>query len=522
MKRPISRRRFAKVTVVSVTGLAIGCAEVGSASLEPVNISDATVDAAASDGDAGALVDGGGSDATLDTALDVGPTDVGHPDTADTAASDTEDTTEPPDPTLFDPGDLEEDVTSFPLAVQAGGAEQDGALLWTLYEGSADLDIVIFLPTEGQGGDLVISAEVEIADSGVVHVVAEGLAAWTVYQFCFVERGVSAPKRSAVGRFRTRPTDDALEVISFGGTSCVNGYYSPHNTLSRAGEDAFDFFILAGDTLYADGAFFLEEFRSSWRTALADPGYRDLLTTTSTLATWDDHEITNNWDPEFIDAALVEAGTAAFFEHLPLPRIEEAPDRIWRSSRWGKTLEVFVLDCRGERMPSTRQTAIAQYISPEQMAWLKEGLSASPCHFKVLVNSVPITNFPPLVISESDRWEGYPVQRDEILGYIHDEGLTGVVWLTGDFHFGAMTRVEPPPHPWSDQREVLMGPGDQFINPTWLTLGLGDGEQQFSAAIGQVNFTRFTADPTGLNPTLTIEFISADGDVLHAEAIAVE
>jgi hypothetical protein len=138
------------------------------------------------------------------------------------------------------------------------------------------------------------------------------------------------------------------------------------------------------------------------------------------------------------------------------------------------------------------------------------------------VNSVPITNFPSQAISESDRWEGYPVQRDEILGHIHGEGLTGVVWLTGDFHFGAMTRLEPPPHPWSGQREVLMGPGDQFISPAWLLLGLGDGELQFSAAMGEVNYTRFTADPTGLSPTLTVEFISADGDVLHAEAIAAD
>ena len=220
--------------------------------------------------------------------------------------------------------------------------------------------------------------------------------------------------------------------------------------------------------------------------------------------------------------AWLAAGTDAYFEHMAFRRIEEAPDRVWRAHRWGSTLELFMLDSRSERLPSTRQTPLAQYISPAQMDWLKEGLSASPCTFKLIVSSVPITNFPDVIVTENDRWEGYPLQREEILGHIHDGEITGVVWLAGDFHFGAVTRIEPPPSAWSTQREVVMGPGDQFINPGWLTLGLASGASQFSAAIGEVNYTRFTADPLSLPPKLTVEFISADGDVLHEEAIAID
>jgi alkaline phosphatase D len=514
MAKVISRRRFTKLTVVSVTGLAAGCSSEreSATTFEPVSVSDTTVEEA----DA-SLVDVQQDTGPLDTVADTVSYD------ADSASGPDGADAEPPEPPpSFDAGDFQEDMALFPLAVQAGGAESDGALLWTVYEGDLPLDIVVFSAGDGTAGDLMVSATVEVADGGTVHVIVEGLKPWTAYRYCFVERDGDDSVRSAVGRFRTAPEADAAEVITFGGTSCVNDYYSPHKTLSRASEAGLDFFILAGDTVYADGSSDLEEYRSVWRNALADPGYRDLLTSTSVVATWDDHEITNDWDPEFIDPGLLAAGTEAFFEHVTLRRIEESPDRIWRSHRWGSTLEVFMLDSRSERLPSTRKTPIAQYLSDGQMAWLKAGLVDSPCTFKLIVNSVPITNFPDVIVSENDRWEGYPVQRDEILGYIHEADLTGVIWLAGDFHFGAMTRVEPPPHAWSTQREVLMGPGDQFINPGWLTLGLAGGASQFSAAIGEVNYARFTADPTSAPPTLTVEFISADGEVLHEEAIAID
>ena len=76
------------------------------------------------------------------------------------------------------------------------------------------------------------------------------------------------------------------------------------------------------------------------------------------------------------------------------------------------------------------------------MTWLKQGLSDSPCVFKVILNSVPITNMPFLFdLGADDSWVGYEAQREEILSHISD-GVTGAVWLAGDFHFGAVTRVE--------------------------------------------------------------------------------
>ena len=93
------------------------------------------------------------------------------------------------------------------------------------------------------------------------------------------------------------------------------------------------------------------------------------------------------------------------------------------------------------------------------MAWLKKGLAESPCHFKVILNSVPIIAFPELWSSLApDRWEGYGKQRDELLDHIIDSDIRNVWFLSGDLHCGVVGRVErtgPRRRIW----EILMGPG---------------------------------------------------------------
>jgi alkaline phosphatase D len=242
-------------------------------------------------------------------------------------------------------------------------------------------------------------------------------------------------------------------------------------------------------------------------------GMKGLHASVGLYSTWDDHEVGNNWNPETHDPVALAAARRAFFEHHPIRRNDEDPWRIWRRFRWGRTVEVFVLDCRGERLPSTRHTAHATYLSRAQMDWLKDGLASSPCAFKVVVNSVPITNFPGIFDLEvlgngrPDRWEGYPAQREEILRHVRDAGLRGVYWLSGDFHFGAVTRIEGE-GPYSDMREVLMGPGLNIGN----TFAEGLRGSQYDFLGLACSFCVFRADP--VRETFDVRFVGADGNTL--------
>ena len=155
-----------------------------------------------------------------------------------------------------------------------------------------------------------------------------------------------------------------------------------------------------------------------------------------------------------------------------------------------------------EQKPSTRGTPQKQYLSREQMNWLKDGLKNSPCHFKVLMNSVPITIMPPpLWGGQTDRWQGYTVAREELLGFIDSNDLQNVWFVSGDFHLGLVMRVERS-GPRRRLLEIAAGPAGN-INPLSLILEpgqeankrLGFPPDQFLFAGGGFLTTTLTFDP---------------------------
>lgn len=541
MAPKLSRRDFVKVTSVTAASAAAGVGLVGcgdDASTAPV-AADAVIEDSAAGLDAvdvGVPLEEVGPEVSVDAGPELPepdlprdegpPRDDGPPGDASLEVEDASPTDVavedvPPDdvqtgPT-FVPADVPEDEQAFPLGVQAGDATTEGVVLWTRYLGAAPLRVVVFAEAPTGPGAILAELDAEPGPDGFTHLTVSDLTAGTWYRYAYVVRDEAGQvaARSAIGHVRTAPAAGSLETIVFGGTSCTNQTYKPFNALKRAAEAKLDFFLLAGDTTYADGSSSVADYRGAWEENLATSGYQKLMRSTGLFATWDDHEVDNNWSPESHPADQIANARQVMFEHLAVRRDAEAPDRIWRSHRWGDTLEVFVLDCRGERKPSTRETADAVYVSPEQLAWFQQALTASPCVFKVILNSVPITNMPLFYISTDDRWEGYAAQRQAILAITNQ--VPGVLWVAGDFHFGAVTAVEPA-GPNAEQMEVFMGPGGQFTNPAYLLIGSGSA-QQFRYLTGANNYTRFTAEPEASPPRISVAFIEADGAVAATEVL---
>jgi alkaline phosphatase D len=384
-------------------------------------------------------------------------------------------------------------MSTFPLGVASGdvGAQ---AVLWTQYRGISELMLAVWeVRADESYGDLMIWQRVRPGGEGFTHVDVAGLSPGTPHVFAFVEAvDLEAKTRSALGRFRTAPALEALAPLRFGASSCTQ-FGFPMETIARAGARSdLELYLLLGDTMYSSSTRTLDGFRLRWARNLGNSAYRDLRQSTSVLATWDDHEVANNWDPETIEESIVSLASRTFFESLPIRRDARAPDRIYRSTRWGRTAEIFVLDSRSERRPSTRLRGDAQYLSRAQMDWLKSGMAASPCVFKVIMNSVPITNFPSVFdVAASDRWEGYWEARQELLSFIDGERIGGVLWLSGDFHFASAGRVSPS-GPGSQAIEILVGPGAQEPNPLWAALV---DDPQFDFASGANNYGVFDLDP---------------------------
>ena len=148
------------------------------------------------------------------------------------------------------------------------------------------------------------------------------------------------------------------------------------------------------------------------------------------------------------------------------------------------------------------------------MDWLKSGLSASTARFKIILNSVPITDFYDAIgaVAEEDRWSGYPEQRAEILA--HTEDIPGVLWVSGDLHWGAVSQVDPVGGSAATQSEVLVGPGGSTLN---VVAELVVQREQYPVLFAAWNHTRFTCDP--FSGSVQVAFIGDDGAILHELAL---
>lgn len=445
----------------------------------------------------------GSVDRVLPGGADTG--DTGFPDGTGSTGLPPGWTGEPgPEPDPWTP-DGDEDPAQFPWGVQSGDAIFDGAIV-SVRTFESEVMLVVVQGTEDGWVEVLTLPNLMPVDK-VVQVELTELIPDTTYAFCFY--ATDGVRRSSPGRFRTALYPGGNRLVRFGATSCLGGN-EPWESLTQASGELFDFFVLLGDTVYADSGWEEPDFEGDWETALAVQGMRDLAQSTSFLATWDDHEVEDNWsltEPGMPEQAL--EALDSFRRAIP-QRVGSQGSGLWRTVHWGDTVQVFVLDCRGERLNG-------DYISVEQMEWLKQGLLDSTAQFKIVCNSVPITDMDDVYfgVAAEDRWDGHPVQKAEILDHIADNAISGVLWIAGDFHWGALSTIGRPGDPWDDQREVFCGPGGSGINPIVFLLQPND---HYELVIKEHNYTAFECDPDA--GTIRVAFIADDGSVIGLSTIA--
>lgn len=198
---------------------------------------------------------------------------------------------------------------------------------------------------------------------------------------------------------------------------------------------------------------------------------------------------------------------------MPIDATEPGIDPLWRSFRWGDTVEFIVLDCRSERQGPESGV----YISDGQFQFLLDRLQDSPCHFKCIVNSVPFSrlNLPEgrplgdLLVDPADRWEGYVTQRAQLQAFVDDNDLHNILWITGDVHMCYVGQVDADPTTAGESMwEVCVTSGN--TNPLASSLG----ETQFPWRSADAHLPLLTFDPE--NDLVRVEFVATDGTVAHS------
>jgi alkaline phosphatase D len=160
-------------------------------------------------------------------------------------------------------------------------------------------------------------------------------------------------------------------------------------------------------------------------------------------AIWDDHDYgPNNSDRGywFKDVTL-----EAFRLFWPNPSFgtRDMPGAITYFN-WNDA-DFFLLDNRYYRSPNDIQEANKTILGKKQKQWLKDNLVSSNATFKFIVMGGQFLNDHRQHETYSNN--GFDAERQEIIDFIHDHDIKGVIFLTGDRHFSELSRLEDDGHP---------------------------------------------------------------------------
>jgi alkaline phosphatase D len=206
--------------------------------------------------------------------------------------------------------------------------------------------------------------------------------------------------------------------------------HQPFQLYDRILEQKPDFFILLGDTVYADhpiihAAHTLDAFRAKHRQNRADVHLQNFLARVPVYAMWDDHEVANNFNRTH---PLIRLGRQAFREYWPMQGSD--PSVLYRTMSWGPIVDLFLLDSRQYRSPQRDADGPGKtMLGSTQKAWFKETIRQSTATFKFVISSVPFLGW-----KSTDNWAGYATERDELLRFFRAEAISGVIFLSADAH----------------------------------------------------------------------------------------
>ncbi|TWG80508.1 alkaline phosphatase D [Cupriavidus gilardii J11] len=319
----------------------------------------------------------------------------------------------------------------FPQSVASGDPRPDGILLWTRVvpanvddaaAASTDARFSIRLrvtaadnaPALGSAaalsGATVVDTEIPVDgayDCTVRHKIT-GLQPAQTYYYQFVAGEV----RSRVGRFRTAPANDAdVAQLRFGFLSCQDWSINHWGAFDALAAEELDFVVHLGDYIYEtvgedfqtgavesshaalalpDGTFksgtsgaryatTLNDYRYLYKRYRADPRLQAVHERFAVIATWDDHEFSDDcWgDAQTYNAAgdgleqhqpaRRRAASRAWFEFMPADiSFDERQDgifdiRIYRDLRFGKLAHLVMTD---ERLYRTDHVLPESSINP--------------------------------------------------------------------------------------------------------------------------------------------------------------
>lgn len=320
---------------------------------------------------------------------------------------------------------------------------------------------------------------------------------------------------SIKGFFRTPPAEDAIENLRFCIVTCHDyprrdDGFNGHKIYASMLREMPHFYVNTGDVEYYDKALpyaLTEELmRFKWNRLFALPNQRLFFTEVTSYFMKDDHDALSN------DCYRgMKYGTVTFDRGIEIFEKEQFPssDVPYKTIRWGKDLQIWILEGRDYRSPNNMPDGPGKTIwGTEQKEWLFKTLEESDAAFKLLMLSTPVLG--PDRKNKKDNYanEVFRTEGEEIRSRL--DKFKNVVICNGDRHWQYVTHPEN-----SNLWEFGCGPGSDQHAEGWPPQDVRP-EHRFLRVKG--GFLKGTTERNEKGEAiLTLRHCDVDGNTVHEE-----
>jgi alkaline phosphatase D len=311
------------------------------------------------------------------------------------------------------------------------------------------------------------------------------------------------------GKFKTPPDANSSRKIVFAASTCQgypdqdhpDGYkiYPFLETLD------LDFFVHAGDIIYYDN---LAKNKAMahyhWDRMFSLPTNKSFHAQVTSYFEKDDHDAWFNdsyrgLESSFMGDFTFEQGLEVFRQEMPIK------DKTYRTFRWGKDLQIWLVEGRDYRSPNTERDGPNKTIwGKEQMTWFKRTVKASNATFKLLISPTPVIGPDRKQKKDNHSNRGFYNEGEEIRKFMATQSNMYVV--CGDRHWQYVSK-----HPKYGIVEFSIGANSNDHAGGWRQDDVRPEHLYLNVVGGTMTVT---IDPKD-NTSITVRHYDVDGNQLN-------
>jgi alkaline phosphatase D len=279
------------------------------------------------------------------------------------------------------------------------------------------------------------------------------------------------------------------------------------------------FHLWLGDNWYAREVDFNSAWGLNYRAShdRAQPVLQKFMAQMPHYAIWDDHD----YGPNDAGASYIlkNESREIFKNYWANPSCGEDGKGIYTKLSYSD-VDFFLTDDRffrsEEELPDSidgKPNKEKHYFGPKQMEWLSNALLFSKATFKIIVTGSQVIN----PMNKYESMKHYPYEYNQLLQFIDNSKINGVVFLTGDRHHSEVIKL--PRENTYPLIDITVSPYTSGVSKV-KDEELNNPFREPNTLVEAQNFARISVAGKKKERELKVEFIGTKGEKLTEWKIA--